>query len=98
MSIVAPVLGLVACVFLFFILVLPASLDVAPSTRVLLALLGLLVALIALAASVFAVWQVDSQRGRGGRGLAMSGVAFGLSSALWSIGVLVTLAVRTMHP
>jgi hypothetical protein len=97
MSIVAPVLGLVASIFLFFMLILPASLDVAPLTRVLLSLLGLIVALIALAASVYAVWQVDSQRGRGGRGLAMSGVAFGLASALWSIGVLVTLALRAMH-
>jgi hypothetical protein len=98
MSIAAPVLGLVVAIFLFFIFVIPASLDAATATRSLLAVLGLMVALIALGASVYAVWQVDSRAGRGGRGLAMSGVAFGLASSLWAMGVLVTLAVRAIHP
>ncbi len=98
LSVVAPVIGLLATVFLFFLFVLPVSLDAEPLTRTLLTLLGLIVALAALGLGVFAVWQIDSQAGRGGRGYAMIGVAFGLASLLWAIGVLVTMAVRVIRP
>ncbi len=98
MSVVAPVVGVLATIFLFFLIVLPASLDAESPARILLAMLGLMVALVALGTGLYAVWQVDTRVGRGGRGLAMSGVAFGLASVLWAMGVLVTIAVRAVHP
>ncbi|HKI37210.1 MAG TPA: hypothetical protein VKA46_35475 [Gemmataceae bacterium] len=94
MAIAALVVGLLSAPIVFCTTVIPMVQHQQPGVILGYGVVGMAIGAAALLLGLVGLRVAEKDAGRGGRGLAMTGAAFGTAGLLWSLSLVVTMASR----